>query len=369
MPPKDPDLAPERVASLRSSLLDWYRRHRRDLPWRRTRDPYRIWVSETMLQQTQVKTVLPYYERFLARFPDVSALALATEEDLLAAWSGLGYYSRARNLQAAVREVRARYGGCIPEDPEAFGALPGVGRYTAGAVLSIAFGKPCPAVDGNVARVLSRLFALRGDPRRGEASARLWEIAAALVPADAPSEFNQGLMEVGALVCTPRTPSCLLCPLREACEAHRLGREERFPEKAARLPSRPVKRAAAYVTDGSGRVLLIRRVEGRLLEGLWEFPSVDGSGEGARRALAKLLRDRVGVSASIGEEALEVRHSILERRIRVAVFRARFVGRAPARSLPSDARLVDREAWESLALAASARKIFRAMGKQEPRRS
>jgi A/G-specific adenine glycosylase len=364
---RSPAPAPQTIEEIRSRLLAWYRANRRDLPWRRTQDPYRIWVSETMLQQTQVSTVIPYFERFVRRFPDVSALAAAPDEDLLAAWSGLGYYSRARNLRAAAREVRERFAGRVPDDYDRFLELPGVGPYTAGAVMSIAFGEKRPVVDGNVARVLSRAFALAGDPRSGPASARLWEIAGALVPEGAASDFNQALMELGALVCAPRSPSCLLCPLASACEAHRAGREEAFPAKSKRKPSRAVDAAAALVRDRKGRVLLVKRSGERLLRGLWELPGVAEIARGAeaRAALAEALRRAIGVEFAIGDEVAVVRHSILERRIAVRVFDARTPARLADRE---DVRFVDPAAWETLPLAASARKLLRALpARRSPR--
>ncbi len=358
-------IEPRRIAAIRERLLDWYRKNRRDLPWRRTRDPYCIWVAETMLQQTQVSTVVPYYHRFLERFPDVDSLADATEEALLAAWSGLGYYSRARNLKSAARAVRERFGGEVPADYDAFRGLPGVGPYTAGAVLSIAFGKPLPIVDGNVARVLSRVFALGGDPRKRKTRERLWELALKLVPEDAASDFNQGMMELGALVCAPRSPACLLCPLNSLCEAHRSGREEAFPETARRKPSRAVEAAAAVHRDARGRVLLARRVGAPLLRGLWEFPTVSPlSGPDPRRGLAAELSRRFACEFEIGEELFEVRHSILERRIRVRVFLA--TRRRGSRLHGcEDARLVEPAAWQSLPLTASARKIFAALASRD----
>jgi len=197
------------VKSIRRALLDWYRANRRDLPWRRTRDPYAIWISETMLQQTRVETVIPYYERFLERFPDVAALADAESDDVLGAWAGLGYYSRARNLQAAARQIAERHGGRVPDDVEALRALPGIGRYTAGALASIAFDRPEPIVDGNVARVLARVKGIREDVKQPAVVKRLWEEAARLARGPAPGDLNQALMELGATVCVPGEPRCL----------------------------------------------------------------------------------------------------------------------------------------------------------------
>src|SRR5512136_569268 len=220
--------------ALRRALLGWYARRRRALPWRGVRDPYRIWVSEVMLQQTRIATATPYYHAFLGRFPTLAALARARPADVLEAWSGLGYYRRARSLHAAAREVVREHGGRVPDDPAAFERLPGVGRYTAGAVLSIAYGRPLPALDGNAARVLSRLEALPATMRDPAGARRLWALAAARVPADRPGDWNQALMELGATVCTPRAPRCAACPLRRHCRALALGRVDRLPPPAVR---------------------------------------------------------------------------------------------------------------------------------------
>ena len=209
-------LAAARRDAVRRRLLAWYATTRRDLPWRRTADPYRIWLSEAMLQQTRVETVIPYYERFLSRFPTPRALACADEQDVLRAWAGLGYYARARNLKRAAELIVRDHDGRIPSEPDALSSLPGVGRYTVGAITSIAFGKRAPVVDGNVSRVLSRLEAVRAP-----ASAWLWDLAGRLVPPDAPGDFNQAVMELGATVCTPRAPSCPRCPLASSCTVSR----------------------------------------------------------------------------------------------------------------------------------------------------
>jgi A/G-specific adenine glycosylase len=219
---------------LSEELIAWYEARRRDLPWRRTRDPYAIWVSEVMLQQTRVLTVLGYYERWMARFPTVSALADAEDDDVLHAWQGLGYYSRARRLLSGARAVAERHGGQLPSDVQALLALPGIGPYSAGAIASIAFGLPEPIVDGNVVRVLCRLFALAGDPARAPLKAELWRIARELVPKDKPSEFNQSLMELGATICTPSSPRCALCPVAKHCRALAQGKQRELPQLANR---------------------------------------------------------------------------------------------------------------------------------------
>ncbi len=233
------------MRDLARPLLAWFDRHKRDLPWRRTSDPYRIWVSEIMLQQTQVDRVIGYYERFIEAFPTVEALANAPLDDVLRLWEGLGYYSRARNLHAAAQTVVREHGGAFPRSYEALRALPGIGEYTAGAVLSIACGVPTPAVDANAIRVLARLFAIEGDASKGQVRRRITELALQVLPADRPGDFNQALMELGALICIPGRPGCLICPLTDACEARARGLQERIPE----VKSRPLQQLAARAHD------------------------------------------------------------------------------------------------------------------------
>ena len=253
--------------NLQTALLSHFDRTRRAMPWRETSEPYAIWVSEVMLQQTRVDAVIPYWERWMARFPTVADLADADLDEVLVHWQGLGYYSRARNLHRAARLVRERHGGVLPGEPEALRRLPGVGEYTAGAVASIAFGHRVPAVDGNVRRVLSRLHDLE-DP----GAAELRRLADALVPADRPGDFNQALMELGATVCTPRSPRCEACPIAEWCRARSLGVQEDRPRpgRRAAVPEEAVETAVVFRADGA--TLLVRRPDHGLLGGLWEPP-------------------------------------------------------------------------------------------------
>lgn len=254
------------------SVIDWYDSGHRALPWRATRDPYRIWVSEIMLQQTRAETVVSYYERFLARYPTVEALAGADEEELLKSWEGLGYYSRARSLQRAAREIVERYGGELPADVERLRALPGIGDYTAGAIASIAFGIPAAAVDGNVERVLCRYDAVQEETGTPAVRRRIAARAQALVPADRPGAFANAMMELGATVCTPRNPACLLCPVRESCRGLSLGIAAELPRKAKKKPQRVEHRAVLLVLC-EGHVLVVQRKE-KLLGGLYVFPDV-----------------------------------------------------------------------------------------------
>ncbi len=253
----------------RRLLLRWYDRAARPLPWRTTRDPYRIWVSEIMLQQTRVAAVLPYYERFLARFPDAASLAAAPESELLALWSGLGYYSRARNMQSAARKIVEL--SSFPRDYDQIRRLPGVGDYTAAAIASIAFGLPYAVLDGNVLRVLSRLTNDAGDIASTAVRRRLHEKAQALLEPGRPGEFNQALMELGAIICLPRAPQCLLCPIAELCEARRLGVESQLPVKLGRVRQVRVHKTL-LLAERNGRVLLWQRSGGGRMNGFWELP-------------------------------------------------------------------------------------------------
>lgn len=308
---------------LRGALLRWYRRERRDLPWRRTRDPYRIWISEAMLQQTRVETVIPYYERFLDHFPDVKALASADLETVLGAWQGLGYYSRARNLKRAAEHVVSCHGGALPDTSEGLRELPGVGRYTAGAVASIAFDRPEPIVDGNVARVLSRIHGLTDDPKSPAGQRRLWQEAARLVRGRAPGDLNQALMELGATVCTPRAPACPRCPVRAVCEARGRGDPEALPVGAKRPKPRDVTAVAAFV-ERRGRALAVRRLEGGLLGGLWDLPGGDlAAGERPAAGLHRTLREHVGLELEEARRLGQVSHVFSHRRLTLHVYRCR----------------------------------------------
>ena len=338
---------------LRRALLRWYRRNRRELPWRSTRDPYRVWVSEIMLQQTQVATATPYYERFVARFPTVRALARAPLDRVLAAWSGLGYYRRARHLHEAAGIVVREHAGRVPSEPRAFAALPGVGRYTAGAVLSMGFGAPLPVLDGNVARVLARLRARPLSIRRPADARALWAMAEELLAPASPGDWNQALMELGATVCTPRAPRCDACPLRAWCRARASGRPERFPPAAPRRAVEHVRRAVVRV-EHRGRVLVVRR-RGALLAGLWEPPGVDlAAGEDAARALARVLAAH-GVRGRLRRTRALVRHTITHRAIEVEVWRCEPSGPLPRASAEVRwAAAGDRE----LALTSLARRVL-----------
>jgi A/G-specific adenine glycosylase len=341
--------------SLQRRLLAWYRKNRRDLPWRRTRDPYRIWVSEVMLQQTTVKAVVPYYESFLERFTDVGALAGAREDDVVAAWSGLGYYHRARNLHRGARHVVDHHGGRFPRTLEAALAIPGVGLYTASAVLSIAYDAALPVVDGNVRRVLARLFGLRGPKWRKDGP--YYNRAQEVLAESAPGDWNQAVMELGALVCTPRQPACPACPLRRDCRALELRIVDRLPEGRARRTPVPVTVAAALV-ERQGRILLVRRAEGRLMGRMWEVPQTSLESRGLPD-LVDELRERHGLDVRPGRLRARARHAITFRRIRVEAYEARL-----ARQLPADP---ERYVWAgpaeigTLPVSSLTRKVVRAL--------
>jgi A/G-specific adenine glycosylase len=311
------------MGAMRRRLLEWYDRNARDLPWRHTRDPYAIWVSETMLQQTRVETVIPYYQRFLERFPTPEALARADEDAVLSQWSGLGYYRRARLLHAGVREVVARYGGEVPDDPQARRALPGVGRYTAGAIGSIAFDKAEPVVDGNVTRVLSRLFGIDSPVGTAQTTKRLWAEAAKLVRGERPGALNQALMELGATVCSPQRPRCQDCPVARDCQAHARGNAEALPVARARRAPLTVKLVAVVATQGRGadRQVWLMRSQDRLFGGLWGVPTAERSGTGLSDARTALRTARISARVA-SEPAARLEHVLSHRRLQLDVFRA-----------------------------------------------
>ncbi len=330
---------PEKAAALRQALLDWYLIHRRDLPWRRSRDPYAIWVAEVMLQQTTVAAVIPFWQRFVEAFPTLARLADADEMEVLKLWAGLGYYRRAKNLQRAARQLVARGEAAVPADSGALRSLPGVGEYTAAAIASIAFGIPDAVVDGNVVRVLTRLTGATADPTRQPLRSRLRGWASELLDPAAPGDFNQALMELGATVCTPRAPLCGDCPWKDACIAHRAGTQESIPNLPARRESVAVVRGAVLVRKGDD-VLLARIDEGEPNAGLWEFPSTIVH-HGARDAgpvpkswspaCQHALRDgmtRRGLALECSGEVLaHCKHAITHHRIEVYLLDATLASR------------------------------------------
>ena len=344
-------IAPAEAAEHRAALLAWYARHARDLPWRRHPSPWRIWLSEVMCQQTRISSAIPYFERFVERFPTPAALAEAELEAVYPYWAGLGYYARARNLHAAARQVVAEHGGEVPADPDAFGVLKGVGRYTRGAVQSIAFGHREPVVDGNVVRVLCRLLAVEADPRSAPVQRWLWASAAALADGERPGDLNQALMELGATVCTPKSPTCLLCPLQHACVARATGDPARLPLKPKRKAPKPVAVVAALARDEAGALWLARNPDAGLLGGQWRLPGLPGAGPEALAAL--------GLTATAGAPLTTVRHAFSHQRWTVAVY--------PAEGTPSGGGFTEFAAvpeadLDGLALGGPALKALRALG-------
>jgi A/G-specific adenine glycosylase len=349
--PRDLVPSPARRAALRRRLLAWWDAGHRDLPWRfpqRGADPYRVWLAEVMLQQTRVETAIPYYRRFVDRWPSLAALAAADDAEVLAAWSGLGYYARCRNLLAAARVALARHGG-LPGSLEALRALPGLGPYTAGAVASIAFALPAAAVDGNVARVLSRLFLVAGDPTSPGVKRRLEALAASLVDPRRPGDFNQSLMELGALTCLPRNPRCGACPLAGSCGARRTGRQAALPGKRAR--KRPVAMRVAVVrVERGGRLLLSRAPDDGLLGGMWGLPGVEvPAGSDPERALEAWSREELGAPLEVVREVATLIRVLTHRRIEFRIFE----GRLGSGRLPGSVRMRFTTEGEASSLPAS----------------
>lgn len=355
-------LAPERSLALGADLLAWFEANKRPMPWRGTRDPYRIWVSEVMLQQTQVATVIPYYERFMRRFPAVETLASAPLDEVLKHWEGLGYYSRARNLQKAAQAIVAEHAGRFPLDYEAIRALPGIGDYTAGAVASIAFNQARPAVDGNVFRVLSRLFVVEDDVAKPQSRKRFEDLAMRLIPTGGAWRFNQALMELGATVCTPLQAQCGSCPLRGHCEARRADRVTELPVKSKKAPPRPVTFAVGLIADPLGRLLIVRRPAGGLLGGLWEFPTFEVAPEAeAASGLAAACAERYGLGLAEVTHLVTVSHQFTHLS---ALYQAFTATPAPDAALPvetDDLRWLYPEGMEAFAFPQAQLKIRQAL--------
>lgn len=349
---------------LSSALLAWYADFGRDLPWRETHDPYAIWVSEVMLHQTQVATALPFYQRFLARFPTVGQLAAATLDQVLKAWEGMGYYARARNLHAAARRVVAEHGGRVPDAWDQLIALPGVGEYTAGAILSIAYGQDLAAIDGNVRRVISRLFNVTDEISGPLAQRRIREIVAGLLPSGQVGDFNQALMDLGARVCRPRQPQCLLCPLARFCQSRRLGVQAELPVRAQRRPVPHHEVAAAVIWRDSGRqeFLVAQRPPAGLLGGLWEFPGGKREeGETLSQCLRREIDEELGFRIEVGELLTVIQHAYTHFRITMHAFHARALGDTPRAIQVADWRWITLDQVEGLPFSAADHKIIAAL--------
>ena len=350
----------------RAALLEWFRAYQRDLPWRKNRDPYRVWISEIMLQQTRVAAVIPYYDKFLSRFPDIKSFAEAPQEDVLRLWSGLGYYSRARNLQKAARQIVAEFDGEFPRRREDVLTLAGIGEYTAAAILSIAFGEQYAVLDGNVARVISRLEAVRGDLREPKRWRELQATADRLLANESPGDWNQAMMELGATVCTPRAPQCLLCPVAPFCEARKLGIAESLPEKRKKRATVAVQLVSVVLLDARENSLLLpppsKTSESTtddhvpsLVAKLWHFPTISAP-HSVDSALQTLLHTQLPLknAKAVHPELLaKVRHTVTYRTINVAAYLVR------AKRLPkvSGAKILPLRDFQTVPVSNLTRKI------------
>ena len=344
--------------AIAQKLVDWFYANQRDLPFRHTKDPYHIWVSEIMAQQTRITALLPYYRTFMEMFPNIAALAAADEAQLLKAWEGLGYYARARHLQAAAKQLVICHGGQLPEDRQALLALPGIGAYTAGAILSIAFARPEPAVDGNVMRVMARIDANDGDIAKPALKDWMAQRLRPMIPANDPGAFTQALMELGALICLPREPRCALCPVQTLCRAKAEGREKQLPVKEKKKPQREEKRAVALLRDTKGRYLLRQRGE-RLLHGLWEFPGFAGEGTEALKGL-----DLLGLEGIQWDWALSASHTFTHIRWQMEAYFGQWPHEGEA---PEGHCWADMAAMEQLAIPSAFAKPLAWVRKREER--
>ncbi|WP_425451991.1 A/G-specific adenine glycosylase [Bacillus taeanensis] len=348
------------IKTFQENLLTWYRENKRDLPWRKDQDPYKVWVSEIMLQQTRVDTVIPYFNHFIDKFPTIETLAYAEEESVLKAWEGLGYYSRARNLQAAVREVAENYGGKVPDSPKEISSLKGVGPYTSGAILSIAYGIPEPAVDGNVMRVLSRILYIWDDIGKPKTRKIFEEAVRALIAEDAASDFNQALMELGATICTPQSPACLLCPVQEHCRAFSEGVEKELPVKSKKKPPKPLPMAAAVLMNEEGKVLIHRRPSEGLLANLWEFPNHETlSQKGEQDAqLVNFLSEEYEVESCIDDHIANFSHVFSHIKWNIAVYTGKLMGEVKE---ADDLKLVNPSELQNYPFPVSHQKIIKSL--------
>lgn len=344
---------------LAARLLAWYAHHRREMPWRDHPDPYAVWVSEIMLQQTQVATVRPYFRRWMARFPTIERLATADEQEVLRLWEGLGYYRRARALHRAAREVVARFGGRLPADPAALQTLPGIGKYTAHAIASLAFGQDVPAVDGNVKRVLARVFALEAPVDTAAGERLVWQKAAEHLPPGKAAAYNQALMDLGATVCTSRAPRCARCPLEEMCAARRSGNPEGFPRLTHRRRP-PHYTVVAAVIHREGKVLLAQRPPDGLLGGLWEFPGGKVEhGETLEEALRREIAEELGCEIAIEAPFGTYRHAYTHFRVTLHAFLCRLQAGEPRPVVPQAVRWASADELAAFPMGKIDRRIAR----------
>ena len=315
------------LAGLRAKLLNWFDKHKRDLPWRKNRDAYHIWVSEVMLQQTTVAAVVSHFERFMTALPTVEALAAADEQRVLKRWEGLGYYRRARYLHAAAKVLVKDHGGQLPDDPQVWAKLPGVGRYIVGAVLSQAFDRRLPIVEANSQRVLSRLFGYRGDPREGEGKKWVWSAAEEILPEKRAGDFNQALMELGALVCTPVSPQCDKCPLSGNCLAKRGGLQNEIPPKKKAPAITAVSEVGVVIRDGKKILLCQRPANASRWQNMWEVPHAErAEDEDVAEAAVRLAKELTGFDVEIGAEVMTIKHSVTRYAITLVCMEATLTG-------------------------------------------
>ena len=351
----------------RKHLLEWYDTHRRTMPWREEGSAYRTWVSEIMLQQTRVDTVIPYFERFMDAFPTVDALAEAPLDEVLVLWAGLGYYSRARNLHKCAGVVVREYDGVFPETAAELMKLPGIGRYTAGAIASIAFGEAAPLVDGNVIRVFSRWENLEADVSETTTKKELWALAESWVPQERPGDYNQALMELGALVCTPKNPGCRECAVGQFCSALEAGTVLQRPVKKRRTSVREETVNALFLEAPSGKVLVARRKPEGLFGGLWELPQRWGAHEGGRTGIERWFEETFGFSCHLKGAPVPVQHILSHRRLKIAVYSGVCEKEdVPQVEDPYDAiQWASREDFESRGIGTVTRKMLRARSGQQ----
>ncbi len=348
--------------AVQQKLLAWYQDVKRDLPWRQDQDPYRIWVSEIMLQQTRVDTVIPYYERFMNKFPTLMDLAAASEEEVLKAWEGLGYYSRARHLHSAVKEVAASYGGVVPDDYKSISKLKGIGPYTAGAILSIAYNKPVPAVDGNVLRVMTRLYAINLDITKVSTRRKVEQLVLRLIPKTSPGDFNQALMELGALICTPTSPDCLECPLNENCSGLQQGKVEELPIKSKAKPPVATPVIIGWFRQGK-KVLVTRRPKEGLLANMWSFPTVAYfKGNHSPAEVIHQYSKKQGLVVAPGPVIGHFIHIFSHRRWEATVIDVEVI--QGSSHLPSEWQWVTEEELVELALPRAYQKVLQLVGKE-----
>ncbi len=351
----------KQYAQIRTALLGWFAENAQDLPWRRTKNPYAIWVSEIMLQQTQVQTVVPYYQRFLSRFPTVAHLVCARLDTVMKQWEGLGYYSRARNLHQAAKQIVTHFGGHLPATREELLTLPGIGRYTAGAIASIAFGKREPLVDGNVTRVLCRVFRIKGSPKDSAIQKRIWSLAEDLVPEGHAGQFNQALMELGREVCRPRNPDCETCPLNRLCEARLRGEQNSLPLRTRKKPL-PFHTVAVGVIYRKSRILIDQRKPAGLLGGLWEFPGgKKRHDESLTAALRREVREELAITVRVGRLLTVVDHTYSHFRVRIHAFECTYVSGVPRCLACADFKWVRPGDLGRYAFPAANRKIIKTL--------